>query len=273
VPPSPKPWNPKVCSHEHPGRSASQGAGTRDTNAPLTYPRLDASTFQITSCLGFPLFLVKSKLEASIQHTIKVQMSTTVHLMPAEGVGSLQATSSHESLPIITVSEPEERGRLKRRRQSSLSPRRARSPSRGHDRTSGSRYREHHRKHHRPSSPSSSISPPTVAQKKTRRRSDAEPDHTFRGRVRNRSGSQRGTRSPISEGEDDEAESLRTVRRRSQPPSRHKIDEEDDESAELRRQRSYRKLHEARRDSKGEPQLVGGMDAAQAGTGHTGQPV
>jgi hypothetical protein len=199
-------------------------------------------------------------------------MSTMTDLMSTEAVGPLHSSMSHESLPISAVPEPEERGRLKRRRQSSLSPRRASSPSRGHDRTSGSRYQEHHRKHHRPSSPPSSISPPTVTQKKTRRRSDAEPDHTFRGRVRNRSGSQRGTRSPISEGEDGDEESLRTVRRRSQPPSRHKIEEDDDESAELRRQRSYRKLHKARRDSKGEnPQLVGGMTVAQAGTTRTEQ--
>ncbi|OAL03280.1 hypothetical protein IQ06DRAFT_291103 [Phaeosphaeriaceae sp. SRC1lsM3a] len=148
--------------------------------------------------------------------------------------------------------EGEERGRLKRRRQTSLSPRRASSPSRGHDRNSGSRYREHHRKHHRPSSPPSSISPPTVIQKKQRRRSDAEPDHTFRGRARNRSGSRGRTRSPILEGEDDEQESARTLRRRSQPPSRHKMIDEDDESAELRRQRSYHKLSFGeRRDSKG----------------------
>jgi hypothetical protein len=148
--------------------------------------------------------------------------------------------------------EAEERGRLKRRRHGSHSPRRASSPSRGHERNSGSRYREHHRKHHRPSSPSSSISPPTVAMKKSRRRSDAEPDHTFRGRMRNRSGSRGRTRSPILEGEDGEQQSLRTVRKRSQPPSRHQLDEVEGGN-ELRRQRSYRKLHSAdRRDSKGE---------------------
>ncbi|EMD88112.1 hypothetical protein COCC4DRAFT_33585, partial [Bipolaris maydis ATCC 48331] len=46
--------------------------------------------------------------------------------------------------------DADERGRLKRRRQSSQhSPRRASSPSRGHDRNSGSRYRTHYRKHHR----------------------------------------------------------------------------------------------------------------------------
>jgi hypothetical protein len=169
-------------------------------------------------------------------------------------IGRSDSNSTHDSMPITTQPEGEERGRLKRRRQSSLSPRRASSPSRGHDRRSGSRYREHHRKHHRPSSPLSSISPPTTAQKKIRRRSDAEPDHTFRGRVRNRSGSRGRTRSPILEGDDDDQAIARTFRRRSQPPSRHKAEEADNvEGAELRRQRSYHKLssyHTDRRDSK-----------------------
>ncbi|KAH8710003.1 hypothetical protein GQ44DRAFT_455074 [Phaeosphaeriaceae sp. PMI808] len=167
--------------------------------------------------------------------------------------------------------EIEERGRLKRRRHSSHSPRRASSPSRGHERNSGSRYREHHRKHHRPSSPASSISPPTLGQKKMRRRSDAEPDHTFRGRVRLRSGSRGATRSPLLESDVDgdgnadvdvkivvDHENPRRFRRRSQPPSRHKIKDEEgdvdgDTLVELRRQRSYHQLRKAaRRDSKGE---------------------
>jgi hypothetical protein len=158
--------------------------------------------------------------------------------------------------------EAEERGRLKRRRQYSHSPRRASSPSRGHDRVSGSRYREHHRKHHRPSSPSSSISPPAAALKKTRRRSDAEPDHTFRGRMRNRSSSRGRTRSPILEGEDDAQQGLRAVRKRSQPPSRHQRDEAGEEN-ELRRQRSYHKLHnEDRRSLKGgDAELMDGTRA------------
>jgi hypothetical protein len=167
--------------------------------------------------------------------------------LPSNTAGADEAT------PVVLDSEVEQRGRLKRRRHSSASPRRASSPSRGHDRGSGSRYREHYRKHHRPSSPVSSVSPPTVAQKQTRRRSDAEPDHTFRGRVRNRSGSRGSTRSVIEEGEYDSGERLRTFRRRSQPPSRHKIEEEDVASAELRRQWSYRSLYnKGRRDSKGE---------------------
>lgn len=156
----------------------------------------------------------------------------------------------HSDYAIPTIVEPdvEERGRLKRRRQVSASPRRAPSPSRGHDRNSGSRYRQHHRKHHRPSSPSSSISPPTATKKKSRRRSDAEPDHTFRGRARNRSGSRCRTTSPILEGTE---ERLKVFRKRSQPPSRHRIKEEDDDCADLRRQRSYPNLYKVeRRDSK-----------------------
>ncbi|KAF2824205.1 hypothetical protein CC86DRAFT_51820 [Ophiobolus disseminans] len=176
--------------------------------------------------------------------------ATVLSELPAVAVAAAPPTDAYDSLPIIVEPEAEERGRLKRRRQSSVSPRRASSPSRGHARTSGSRYRQHHRKHHRASSPASSVSPPTMAQKKTRRRSDAEPDHTFRGRPRNRSGSRGRTRSPILEDSNEERPTR--FRRRSQPPSRHKIDEED-EGVELRRQRSYHNFNkEDRRDSKGE---------------------
>ncbi|KAF1843474.1 uncharacterized protein K460DRAFT_368379 [Cucurbitaria berberidis CBS 394.84] len=166
----------------------------------------------------------------------------------------LRASPIDKVLPVIIEpeAEPEERGRLKRRRQSSHSPRRASSPSRGHDRHSGSRYRQHHRKHHRPSSPSSSISPPTALQKKTRRRSDAEPDHTFRGRARNRSGSNGRTQSPILEDEDARAEEWGKSRKRSAPPSRPRVDGAE-EGGEVRRQRSYPNMYkEERRDSKGE---------------------
>ncbi|KAF1832683.1 hypothetical protein BDW02DRAFT_570775 [Decorospora gaudefroyi] len=165
---------------------------------------------------------------------------------------------------IIITAEPdvdaEERGRLKRRRQSSLhSPRRASSPSRGHERNSGSRYREHHRKHHRPSSPGSSISPPKSIEKKMRRRSDAEPDHTFRGRARNRSSSRGRTRSPILEGEDvavGSDEEVTRYRKRSAPPSRHRADDGRKDEG-VRRQRSYPNLYkEDRRDSKGGPEEV-----------------
>lgn len=190
--------------------------------------------------------------------------STTVKPSPKTG--------PHKELLDMPGPGPEERGRLKRHRQSSASPRRASSPSRGHDRNSGSRYREHHRKHHRPSSPLSSVSPPTAAQKKMRRRSDAEPDHTFRGRARNRSGSRGRTRSPIFEGEDDEREDTRTYRRRSQPPSRHKTEEGED-GGELRRQRSYHKLQvESRRDSKNYLDSTGsGHVTAQDGAAHSKQ--
>jgi hypothetical protein len=177
--------------------------------------------------------------------------ASTLSEVPADDVPT-HGTAAHGDSAVVTESEAEERGRFKRRRHCSASPLRASSPSRGHERDSGSRYREYHGKHHRASSPVSSISPPTSAQKKVRRRSDAEPDHTFRGRVRNRSGSRGRTRSPILEGENDDADSARTYRRRSQPPSRHKIDDDDEEGTELRRQRSYHKLYdESRRDSKG----------------------
>jgi hypothetical protein len=173
-----------------------------------------------------------------------MSMSSTVASEPPDATVLRHTGDEDKTSPKTAESEAEaeERGRLKRRRQHSHSPRRASSPSRGHDRISGSRYREHHRKHHRPSSPSSSISPPTAALKKTRRRSDAEPDHTFRGRMRNRSSSRGRTRSPILEGEDDDQQGLRAVRKRSQPPSRHQR-AEGEEGNELRRQRSYHKLH------------------------------
>lgn len=130
--------------------------------------------------------------------------------------------------------EPSEpRGRLKRRRVPSHSPLRAPSPSRGHDRDSGSRHRHHYRKHHRASS-SSSISPPPFA-KKNRRRSDAEPDHTLRGRARNRSRSRNRTRSPIPEGDEGE----RSHRKRSPPPSRHR----SESAVHARRRRSLPNLY------------------------------
>lgn len=67
--------------------------------------------------------------------------------------------------------------------------------------------------------------------KKNRRRSDAEPDHTLRGRARR-------SRSPIIEGEE------REVRKRSQPPSRHRVrGEEDGDEGALRRQRSFPNLY------------------------------
>ncbi|KAH7120753.1 hypothetical protein B0J11DRAFT_47297 [Dendryphion nanum] len=136
------------------------------------------------------------------------------------------------------------RGRLKRRRNPSHSPRRASSPSRGHDRDSGSRHKNRHRRLHRASSSSRSVTPPLPV-RKSRRRSDAEPDHTLRGRARLRSPSR--SRSPILEGE--EGEMNRTHRKRSPPPSRHRSESAVGEGA--RRQRSlpntYKKDLEKRR--------------------------
>jgi hypothetical protein len=101
------------------------------------------------------------------------------------------------------------------------------------------------------------MTPPPAAQKKQRRRSDAEPDHTFRGRARNRSGSRERTGSPIFEDDDDDGASeianaseaeVRELRKRAQPPSRPR--EAEEEEGELRRQKSYPNLY--RKDSKGE---------------------
>ncbi|KAL5440912.1 hypothetical protein PMIN06_009523 [Paraphaeosphaeria minitans] len=138
------------------------------------------------------------------------------------------------------------RGRLKRRRLSSHTPPRASSPSRGHDRDSGSRHRHHYRKHQRASSSSSAFETPPVAAKKNRRRSDAEPDHTFRGRVRNWSESR--SRSPIVEGEEErergkKKERERGVRKRSQPPSRGRDGGGEDVENVIRRLRSYPNMY------------------------------
>jgi hypothetical protein len=153
--------------------------------------------------------------------------------------------------PIVTALGDIEtpRGRLKRRRVFSHSPPRASSPSRGHDRDSGSRHRHHHRKHHRGSSSRSlqqSSSPSRCGTtKKNRRRSDAEPDHTLRGRARNRSGSR--SRSPILEGQDEETSFVRRLRR-SQPPSRKRAGDLepvrfDQDRGDVRRQRSFPNLY------------------------------
>lgn len=141
----------------------------------------------------------------------------------------------------LDIPTEEERGRLKRRRQGS--PRRSPSPSRAHDRPSGSRHRHHHRNLHRESSSSSlmsgsdSATPPRAAKKYRRRRSDAEPDHTFRGRARNFSRS----KSPIDEGQDEEHEEAYQEKRkkRSPPPSRHR----SESAVDARRQRSLPNLY------------------------------
>lgn len=167
----------------------------------------------------------------------------------------MEEHATYSSIPVIIEPEAdpeaEERGRLKRRRMSSHSPPRATSPSRGHERDSGSRHRHHHR-HHRRDSESASMTPP-AASKKQRRRSDAEPDHTFRGRVRNRSGSRERTGSPIFEDDDASEGEVRVLRKRAQPPSRPRAEAEDVE-VELRRQRSYPNLY--RKDSKGDATKV-----------------
>lgn len=156
-----------------------------------------------------------------------------------------------------------ERGRLKRRRMSSHSPPRAPSPSRGHDRESGSRHRHHHRKHHRASSEVSLTPPPPSAKKANRRRSDAEPDHTLRGRARNRSESR--SRSPTIEGGEREL-GERTVRKRSQPPSRHRIEEEEEDEGDVsavRRQRSFPNLY---KEGEGKGEAVGSMEGVETET-------
>ena len=156
---------------------------------------------------------------------------------PAAVAAANDPPSPNDSVHAGDKSAEAERGRLKRRRMSSHSPPRASSPSRGHDRDSGSRHRQHHRKHHRASSSPSRMTPPSA--KKNRRRSDAEPDHTLRGRARNRSESR--SRSPILEEERVKWQG----RKRSAPPSRHRIDDDDDGGNEnvLRRLRSYPNMY------------------------------
>ncbi|CBX90793.1 hypothetical protein LEMA_P058270.1 [Plenodomus lingam JN3] len=112
-------------------------------------------------------------------------------------------------LPATPIVEPElaleERGRLKRRRMSSHSTRRASSPWRGHD---------------------------------------------SKSRARNRSGSRRQTKSPISEIEAlgiESEEDRKKMRKRSQPRSRHRVDGPEDDDV-IRRQRSYPNLYKAERN-------------------------
>ncbi|KAF2475702.1 uncharacterized protein BDR25DRAFT_300710 [Lindgomyces ingoldianus] len=170
--------------------------------------------------------------------------------------------------PSTTTATPldifEERGRHKRRRKSSHTPTRMRSPSpsRGHYRDSGSRHRrlhDHYRKHHRQSSSSSiSISPP-LSSRKIRRRSDAELDHTLRGRARKRS----RTRSPIVENEE-EALEPRSHRKRSPPPSRHRPAGGRAEGSGVRRQRSLPNIYREER-SNGGGFVDGDMEGVKGG--------
>lgn len=92
-----------------------------------------------------------------------------------------------------------------------------------------------------------------MVERKNRRRSDAEPDHTFRGRVRNRSRSR--SRRAISEaegGDDDEDRWVREGRKRGVPPSRARLlgEEGDALDRELRRQRSMKNLYEHSKQGK-----------------------
>lgn len=144
------------------------------------------------------------------------------------GIGEpkLDGSSGTES----TAPDFEARGRIrnKKRRVSQLEPVR------------GSELHDSFSKHSHPgpstSSTSSSPSPPRST-KKTRRRSDAEPDHTLRGRARD-------TR-PIEEKRERE-------RSRSRPPSRHRSESTSDSEGRVRRQRSLPNIYHAdkgRRDS------------------------
>lgn len=153
-----------------------------------------------------------------------------------------------ESETLEAENEDGPRGRLKRRRQSTHSPPRATSPSRGHDRASGSRHRHHYRKHQRAMSLSttSSITPrssatPPLSTLQNRRSSDAHMDHTLRGRVRERSWEARRTRSPVLEGEEESTQNQRE-RKRSPPPSRHRSASQVDG----RRQRSLPNIYQER---------------------------
>lgn len=176
--------------------------------------------------------------------------------------------------------EAEERGRMKERQaQSSHSPARAVSPSRGHERDSATRHRHHHRLHERPASPGCSITPPAARQemgkskKKQRRSSDAEADHTFRGRVRKRSGSRGRSRSPVIDEESDASGAeTKAFRRRSRPPSGHREQHDGRQPNEQRRQRSYPNLYQ--RDAgraerggaeRGGAEVAVGQDRAQEG--------
>lgn len=158
-------------------------------------------------------------------------LKPTIHTSPP-------TPTSDTSTPTTKPPETLQRGRLKRRRLSSHTPPRDPSPSRGHDRASGSRHRHHYRNHERASSsPFVDVQTPPLA-KRNRRRSDAEPDHTFRGRARLRSLSR--SRSPLLEGE---GEGGRQERKRSQPPSRGRVGIDRDEGDALRRMRSYPNLY------------------------------
>jgi hypothetical protein len=100
---------------------------------------------------------------------------------------------------------------------------------------------------------------------KIRRRSDAEPDHNFRGRARKRS----RTRSPIVEDEDVDDVAGRAQRKRSQPPSRHRNDKKGGEQeswSAVRRQRSLPNIYRGeknKQDNGGAVEVGGAMEGVK----------
>lgn len=154
----------------------------------------------------------------------------------------LRAVVTGPPTPTDSVHDSEvSRGRFKRRRTaSSRTPSRATSPLERHDRNSDGRCRHDYRTQQRASSSSSIDAIPIP--RKHRRRSEAEPDHTLRGRGRRRSESR--SRSPMLQGE--ERASSR-ARKRSQPPSRSRVEQDlQVEPGEdvVRRSRSYPNLYQ-----------------------------
>jgi hypothetical protein len=244
------------CSPVPSKRPVTHGTNVSPLQLAVAFVTADAC-----SCIIDPFVVLPQALKLTLDD---MSVTTASYALERSDTSTLEiGYTKYSETPTIVEpgmdaeaeAEAEERGRFKRRRMSSHSPLRAASPSRGHERDSGSRHRHHHRNHHRDSE-SASMTPPPAAQKKQRRRSDAEPDHTFRGRARNRSGSRERTGSPIFEDDDDGASEIanaseaevRELRKRAQPPSRPR--EAEEEEGELRRQKSYPNLY--RKDSKGE---------------------
>ncbi|KAF2707323.1 hypothetical protein K504DRAFT_458757 [Pleomassaria siparia CBS 279.74] len=150
-----------------------------------------------------------------------------------------------ESEPGSNTEVAEQRGRirLKRRRKSSHSP--ISRPHRGFllcDREQ----RDQNAVHTSSSYSSLSASPdPTPILKKTRRRSDAEPDHTLRGRARKRSSTRDDEKEnrPIPEEDNEAIQHENGKRKRSKPPSRHRSESGTNGEAVVRRQRSLPNLY------------------------------
>jgi hypothetical protein len=147
-----------------------------------------------------------------------------------------------------TASDSEARGRIRnnKRRASQLEPVHA---IERHDSFS------HRFFSHLHSNSSTSPSPPRSA-KKSRRRSDAELDHTLRGRARKR------TPTPCDNRQDDtnaiaEEEEVweGRGRKRSQEPSRHFSRSTKDGDTGVRRQRSFPNLYNGDRTSRQEGKI------------------